>query len=60
MRRVYEFMNLPKIKLKNHKRYGIGNYKRMETATRKCLTEYFEPYNQSLFQLMGTIFDWAN
>jgi sulfotransferase family protein len=60
MKRVYEFLSLSNIKLKNHKNYNPGEYKSMETETRKLLNEHFKPYNQSLYELLGTTFWWEN
>ena len=35
-----------------------GSYEQMDPATRKKLVEYFRPYNQQLYDLLGMKFDW--
>jgi hypothetical protein len=35
-----------------------GSYEQMTPATRKKLVEYFRPYNQQLYDLLGMKFDW--
>jgi hypothetical protein len=35
-----------------------GSYEKMPDDTRKRLVEYFRPYNQQLYDLLGMKFDW--
>ena len=35
-----------------------GSYNKMPPATRKKLVDYFRPYNQQLYDLLGMKFDW--
>ena len=59
MSRVIDYLELPKCALSgftNHDHYG--DYPTTDTATRKCLVEYFKPHNQRLYQYLGLNFDW--
>ena len=43
------------------KRFNIfkqGTYEQMDPSTRKKLVEYFRPFNQQLYDLLGMKFDW--
>lgn len=56
--RVLKFLNLPKWEIKDHLRYGAGQHVRVHPATRKRLTEYFEPHNERLYECLGENFHW--
>lgn len=38
--------------------YKQGSYEKMLASTRKKLLDYFRPYNQQLYDLLGMKFDW--
>jgi len=42
----------------DYKKYNIGKYNQMNPKTRQFLVEYFKPYNQKLYDLLGRKFDW--
>lgn len=66
-----EFLEVEKWELPEYRKYNYGGYSRldaaennrplypsMDGAVRKALIDYFKPYNQRLYQLLGTDFDW--
>jgi len=55
--KIYEFLELPRI---NHKyvHYNLGKYPPMKDETRRLLIEYYKPYNEKLYKLIGKSFDW--
>jgi len=57
-KQVYYFLNLPDMKLKDHKKYNISDYGKMDPVTRRQLVKYYEPYNQELYDYLGINFHW--
>jgi len=55
---IYEFLNLPKFQAKQYPHYNSRKYPPMKPETRKRLVEYFKPYNEKLYKLIGKSFDW--
>ena len=56
--KILDFLNLPKYNLPEYKVFRAEKYSEMESELRKKLEIYFEPYNQQLYNLIGTNFDW--
>jgi len=56
--RVLEFLNMPKFELKEYKKFRKSEKSTMNPNTRKQLTEFCKPYNEKLYSLIGTRFDW--
>ena len=59
-KKILKFLNLPEHELKIYEKIGAGKYKNpmMDTNTRKRLAEELKPYNDELFEFLGTKFDW--
>ena len=57
---VLRFLNLPKWEPSEYKLFKKSKYKKskMEPSLRKELIEYFRPYNEKLYNLLGTNFHW--
>jgi len=55
---VLDFLNLPKFELNSFKAYKMRKYSSISEETRKKLADYFRPYNEQLYQLLGRNFDW--
>jgi hypothetical protein len=53
-----EFLKLPSGQLKDHGKYPVYPYSTMDAAVRKHLVEYFEPYNQKLYEYLGRNLNW--
>jgi len=58
LNRVYKFLDLPAYENKDHKKYNVGYYEKMNPETRKMLLEYYKPHNKRLNEFLGTNFDW--
>jgi hypothetical protein len=57
-RRVLAFLDLPEQKLQKTSESNVGRYPQMRSATRARLTEYFRPYNEQLYDLIGQEYSW--
>jgi len=55
---VLDFLDLPPYNLKAYKNTNKRDYDPMLPETRYRLVEYFRPYNQQLYQLLGESYDW--
>jgi hypothetical protein len=57
--KVLRFLGLPERLPENFKKIHAGGYKEsMEPKARAYLEEYFEPYNEELYELLDTDFGW--
>lgn len=52
------FLGLVPADIAEPKRSNVGHYTSMPESTRHALVNYFEPYNQQLFTLLGRTFPW--
>jgi len=57
-RKIFDFLNIPNMKIKNTEKMEKGNYTPMKDETRNLLLDYFRPYNHELFELINSEFDW--
>jgi len=57
---VLRFLNLPNLELPKYEKIFAKKYKKpkMEQLTRQQLVEFFQPYNDELYRLLGTKYDW--
>jgi hypothetical protein len=55
---VLRFLELPGWELPEYKPYNAREYRTMNAATRKRLTQYFAPHNRRLGELLGRNFSW--
>jgi len=55
---VLDFLGLSKFELNSFKAHRMRKYSAISTETRKKLSDYFRPYNEQLYQLLGRNFDW--
>ena len=55
---VFQYLNLPKYKIKNPQYKKQKKYVSMNTQTRKLLIQFFKPHNEELFKFIGKKFDW--
>ena len=56
--KIFRFLELPKYEIKNNKRYRKGNYEKMKEETRQTLNNFYQKYNEELFQKIGKNFEW--
>jgi hypothetical protein len=57
-RQVLKFLDLSIWEPKHYGKYNAHDYQTMNSATRKRLISYYEPYNQELYQYLGMNFGW--
>jgi len=55
---LYKFLGIPEFNYENYPYYNAGKYSPMKPETRKKLIEYYKPYNENLYKLIGKNFDW--
>jgi hypothetical protein len=57
--RVLEFLGLPERMPGKFKRRNVGDYAdSIDAKTREYLKDYFKPFNQELYELLGVDFGW--
>ena len=56
--KIFEFLNVPHFNLRQEERWNVGKYKKMKESTRKTLEDFFKPYNERLYKLLGQNFSW--
>ena len=57
-KQVLDFLDLPKHELNSFKAHRMRKYNSIESETRIKLNDYFKPYNEKLYKLLGRDFDW--
>jgi hypothetical protein len=55
---VVRFLELPPWPCRHFERHNSGSYAPMAEATRARLVEYYQPYNQALYEYVGMEFAW--
>ena len=55
---VFNFLKLPKYKMKQFQKLKFVKYQNMNYETKKELLKYFEPKNERLFSLINKEFNW--
>jgi hypothetical protein len=55
---VFHFLELTPFEVKFQKEHQASDYPPMKPETRQQLYEYFEPFNQDLYQMTGRDFGW--
>ena len=55
---IFNFLEIPDYKLEKLENKRKGNYLPMEKDIREKLLNYFKPYNEELFELIGKKFNW--
>lgn len=62
LKQVLDFLNLPASELQlrksRYKAYNNNHYPKMDSALRKRLIAFFEPYNADLYDFLGVDFGW--
>jgi len=58
LRQIAEFLDLPEMEMKKHKKYNHAAYPKMDNALRKQLAGYFEEHNQKLYEFSHRNFNW--
>ncbi|HET7579657.1 MAG TPA: sulfotransferase domain-containing protein [Bacillales bacterium] len=55
---IFKFLGLPSYQLNVYEHHNSGDYFKMDPKTRKILVNYYQPYNEELYQFLGTNFNW--
>ena len=58
LKEVFEFLEVPYVKIKDLTKQNKRNYNPMKEETRNFLIDYFKPHNQNLYELINKKFDW--
>jgi hypothetical protein len=56
--KTLQFLGLPEYKLMSYKKFNASQYSLMDKSMREYLINYFIPYNESLYELLGLDFGW--
>ena len=57
-KKIFDFLNIPNMKIKSTEKMEKGNYIPMKDKTRTLLLDYFIQYNHELFELINSEFNW--
>tara|TARA_B100000953_G_scaffold279234_1_gene255222 strand:+ start:66 stop:653 length:588 start_codon:yes stop_codon:yes gene_type:complete len=57
-KKIFDFLNIPNMKIKSTEKMEKGNYIHMKHDTRNLLLDYFRQCNHELFELINSEFDW--
>ncbi|MDC0171492.1 sulfotransferase domain-containing protein [Candidatus Nitrosopelagicus sp.] len=58
--KTFEFLGLTDFHVKNKIAHNVGKYKKMNEKTKQKLINYFKPYNQELYKILGKDLNWEN
>jgi hypothetical protein len=57
--RVLDFLEVPSFDLKAYQAHNSNTYRPMSSEVRERLTEFFAPYNQELYDILGEDYGWG-
>ena len=58
LNKIYDFLEIPQINLKNLEKHKVTSYPPMKDETRKFLVKLYKTHNEELFEMISTEFDW--
>jgi hypothetical protein len=58
LNKIYTFLEVPNINVKNLEKYKVESYPKMKNETRIFLMDLYKKHNESLFNMIGKKFDW--
>ena len=58
MNEILNFLKIPQYTIKNPQQRKLEKYPEIENNMKLKLTEFFEPHNKELYQLIGKKFNW--
>ncbi len=56
---IFNFIGVDNYKVNTQQNHNVSKYETMKPQTRKKLTEYFQPYNEKLYKLLGINYNWS-
>jgi hypothetical protein len=60
MNNIFDFLELPQYNIPDNSKKNKIHYEPMKKETRDDLIEFFRPYNEKLYSLVGRNFNWEN
>ena len=60
MNEIFNFLELEHFDIPDNSKKNKIHYDMMKKETRDDLIEFFRPYNQKLYSLIGKNFDWEH
>ena len=60
MNNIFDFLGLPHYNIHDDSKKNKNHYEVMKKETRIDLIEFFRPYNEKLYSLIGRNFNWEN
>ena len=60
MNEIFDFLELEHFDIPDNSKKNKIHYETMKKETRDNLIDFFRPYNEKLYSLMGKNFDWEN
>ena len=57
---TFDFLGISDYPIENLKKTNVGNYNKMNETTKKRLSDFYEPHNEGLFELIGKKLEWDN
>ncbi|RZD39081.1 MAG: sulfotransferase [Thaumarchaeota archaeon] len=58
LNKIYDFLGIPQINLKNLEKHKVASYPPMKDETRKFLVGLYKIHNEELFRMISKEFDW--
>ena len=58
LNQIFDFLEIKHVKIKDITKHNVRKFPPMEQKTRDYLLDFFRPYNESLYKLIGKKFDW--
>ena len=58
LNKIYDFLEIPQINLKNLEKHKVASYPPMKDETRKFLVDLYKTHNEELFEMISKEFDW--
>lgn len=56
--KIYKFLELSQFNYNKYVHFHLRKYSPMKNETRRLLIEYYKPYNEKLYKLIGKSYDW--
>ena len=56
--KIFEFLQISKYQIKNPQKQKMYNYEKMSLKMKQKLSNYYKPYNEKLFDMIGKRFEW--
>ena len=58
LKQIFAFLEIKQVKIPDITKQNVRKFSPMKQDTRDNLVDFFKPYNESLYNLIGKRFDW--